>query len=143
MNNQQSSTLKTEEKVVVFGGCFLVITGITGFLAGLISGLYHGAFAHEKVVPLIGWVTTGLSMLVHLSDPAAAWPKGAGLGPAVLVWVLWLAMVALVVGALWRIRAVRDAVSSFHARATGGDRRIGMSSAEAASHNSKLGVRDR
>ena len=143
MKNQQSNALKTEEKVVVFGGCFLVVLGVTGFLAATISGLAHGAFAHEKAAPLVGWVITGLSMLVHLGAPADAWPKGAGVGPAVVVWALWLAMLGLVVAVLWHIRAVRDAVSTFRSNATGGDRRIGMSPSEAASHNAKLGVRDR
>ncbi|MHB1507963.1 MAG: hypothetical protein ACYCST_07200 [Acidimicrobiales bacterium] len=143
MKNQQSNTLKTEEKVVVFGGLIVIVLGVTGFLAATISGLVHGAFAHERAAPIIGWVTTGLSMLVHLSNPAAAWPKGAGVGPAVVVWALWAAMVCLVLAGLWRIRAVREAVSSFRIKATGGDRRIAMSKAEAASHNSKLGVRDR
>lgn len=127
-------------------GCAAVAfgVGVTAYLSGVLSGLVTvGGPAHAHVIPVIGWTFLGISSLIHLTDPARAWPPGSGCGPAGVVWAIFAGLagieylLAKKLGVVRRMRA-RVAGRSKSTGPTSGD--VGMNSAEARRHNRRLGV---
>jgi hypothetical protein len=129
---------------VLVGAAVAVGVGVTAYLSAVLSGLVAvGDPGHAHVVPVIGWTFLGISSLVHLTDPARAWPPGSGCGPAGVVWTIFLGfasieyLVAKKLGVVRRMRA-RVAGRSTSTGANPGD--AGMSASEARRHNQRLGV---
>lgn len=132
------------DTVVLVGATVSVVAGVTAYVSGALSGLVTvGGPAHAHVIPVIGWTFLGISSLIHLNDPARAWPPGSGCGPAGVVWAIFLGLagleclVAKKLGVLRRVRA-KVARRSTSTSPTPGD--AGMSAPEARRHNQRLGV---
>ena len=135
---------KAADTVVLVGATVAVGVGVTAYFAGVLSDLVTaGHPAHAQVVPVIGWTFLGISSLIHLTNPARAWPPGNGCGPAGVVWAIFLGLAGLEylaakkLGVVRRVRA-RVARRSTSTGATAGD--AGMNASEARRHNQQLGV---
>lgn len=130
--------------VVLVGAAVAVGVGVTAYLSAVLSGLVTvGDPAHTHVIPVIGWTFLGISSVIHITDPARAWPPGSGCGPAGVVWAIFLGLagieylVAKKLGVVRRMRA-RVARRSTSTGTTPED--AGMSAPEARRHNQQLGV---
>ena len=133
------------DTVVLVCAAVAVGVGVTAYLAGVLSGLVTvGDPAHAHVIPVIGWTFLGISSLLHLTEPARAWPPGSGCGPAGVVWAIFLGLASieyLVAKKLGVVRRVRAEVArSTSTSPTPGD--AGMSASEARHYDQRLGVNE-
>ena len=122
----------------------LLVVGMTAYTAAAVSGLLaHGHLAHDqKVMPFVGWGFVGLGTLVHATDPARAWPKDAGVGPAALVWVIFVVFSGVEILVASRTPFIRRqwsrAARKARALSSASEGSGGMGGAEAKRHNERL-----
>jgi len=145
-SKKRSDALSGGEIIVLVVLPLLLLVGATAYVAASVSGFFaHGHLAHDRrAMPFIGWGLVGLDGLLHGADPASAWPRTAGVGPALLVWVLFVVFVATEVLVASRIRWVRTKCSAAAGALKSSSRRgagsAGMTAAQAKRHNEGLGV---
>ena len=132
------------DTVVLVGAAVAVGVGVTAYLSAMLSGLVTvGGPAHAHVIPVIGWTFLGISSVIHITDPARAWPPGSGCGPAGVVWAIFLGLAGieyLVAKKLGVVRRVRASVARRSPLTSASPTDAGMSASEARRHNQGLGV---
>ena len=119
---------------------------MTAYAAAAFSGLLaHGHLAHDqKVMPFVGWGLVGLGTLAHATDPARAWPRDAGVGPAALLWMIFVVFSGAEILVASRTPFIRrqwsKAARKAKALSSSSEGSGGMSGTEAKRHNERLGA---